>query len=301
MSIKKSFFKAKAKLSDASPTILVVCGVVGFVGTVVLACMETSKASQILDEHEKDMDDIRVVSAKKASDDPEYRDDEYTEKDAARDKLIIATHTGVRLVKCYAPAIVVGSLSIACFLSSYHILRKRYLAASALAASLAEAFSAYRERVRDKYGEDVEQQLYFGTREATIIDNDGKKIKTDVMQIDETGLPVYAKFFDEANRQWNKDPSLNLMFLKGQEIRANDLFHARGYLLLNEVYEMLDIPATDIGCEVGWFEGHGDQFVSFGMFNGDDERKRMFINGYEPSILLSFNCVPKFAGDLQKY
>lgn len=298
MSAKKAFFKAKAKLSDASPAILVAMGIVGFVGTIVLACHETTKASEIMDEHAKDMDEIKVLQAKKASDDPEYRDDDYTEKDAAKDKFLIATHTGVCMLKCYAPAIVVGSLSIACFLSSYNILRKRYLAASALAASLAEAFNSYRERVRERYGDDVERQLYFGTHEETIL-QDGKKIKADVM--DENGIPVYAKFFDEANRQWNKEPAQNLMFLKGQELHANDMFNQRGYLLLNEVYELLDIPATDIGCEVGWFDTHGDQFVSFGMFDGDDERKRMFVNGYEPSILLSFNCVPKRSGDLAKY
>ena len=56
----------------------------------------------------------------------------------------------------------------------------------------------------------------------------------------------------------------------------------------------------NIGNEVGWFESHGDSFVDFGIY-GDNERVRAFVNGFEPSILLNFNCVPKFPGDLPKY
>lgn len=304
MSFRKSLSKAKLKLSDASPAILLGVGIVGFVGTVVLACYETTKANTIIEEHDKDMDDIRVLEAKKASDDPEYRDDEYTEKDAQHDKLIVAVHTGVKLTKLYAPAVIVGGLSITCFLASYKILNRRYLAAASLAAALSESFLEYRRRVKDRFGEDVERQLYFNTSEAeiTVDEGDGKKpktIKADVMG--ENSIPLYAKFFDEANRQWNKNPSVNLMFLKGVENMANDKFKLRGHLFLNEVYEMLDIPMTELGSEVGWFESHGDQFVDFGIFNGNDERKRAFVNGYEPSILLSFNCVPRWEGDIAKY
>lgn len=305
MNIKRMFSIAKKSISDHSPEILLVAGAVSFVGTVILACYETTKVEEIIDKHEKNMHNIRVTRAKVESGDPEYFEDEYTEEDAKKDKFIFTVRTAGALAKNYAPAFALGTVSLVCFLSSYKILKKRYVAASALAYSISEAFSKYRDRVKDEYGDDVDRHLYLGTTTETIeeTDEDGKKTKVSVekMHIDENGIPLYAKFFDEANRQWNKNPSVNLMFLKGIEIRMNDKFHQQGYLLLNQVYRALDIPETDLGCEVGWFESHGDQFVDFGIFNGNDERKRAFVNGYEPSILLSFNCVPKWEGDLPKF
>lgn len=305
MNIKKMFYKAKKKVSDHSPEILLVAGVVSFIGTVVLACYETTKVEEIIDKHEKNMHDIRVTRAKVESGDPEYDEDEYTEEDAKKDKFIFTVRTGGELLKNYAPAIGLGAVSLFCFLSSYKILKKRYVAASALAYSISEAFAKYRERVVSEYGADVDEHLYLGTIKKKIetLDENGKKKEETVEELDPdaNGIPLYAKFFDEANRQWNKNPSVNLMFLKGIEIRMNDKFHEQGHVLLNQVYRALDIPETDLGNEVGWFESHGDQYIDFGIFNGSDERKRAFVNGYEPSILLCFNCVPKWEGDLPKF
>ena len=56
---------------------------------------------------------------------------------------------------------------------------------------------------------------------------------------------------------------------------------------------MLGIPATKAGQIVGWIydEKHpvGDNFVDFGIYDYNDQRKRMFVNGHERSILLDFN------------
>ena len=75
-------------LKKKSPEILLAAGLVGFVGTVVLACKATLKADEVLDEHEKKMEDIK--DAKRISDEkPEeydYDDDLY-ERDIRIQKL----------------------------------------------------------------------------------------------------------------------------------------------------------------------------------------------------------------------
>ena len=303
MSFKGSLARLKYNTKEAAPALYLAAGIVGFVGTVVLACHATTKVSAIIDEHTKDMDDIRVTRAKVETADPEYSDTEYTDKDAKKDKLIVTTHTAVRLVKVYSPAIIVGGLSVASFLASYHILHKRYVAAATLAVTLSEAFSKYRKRVVDEFGEEVDQRLYYDAHLESVTQMDGKKVKTTEYEVvdEASDIPPYAKFFDEASRNWSKNPQVNLMFLKGLESRFQDQFEENGFLFLNEVYRAIDIPETDLGNEVGWFKSHGDQFVSFGIFNGNDERKRAFVNGFEPSILLAFNCVPKRPGDLPKF
>ena len=305
MNIKKFAYKLAYKAKEDAPAIYLALGIIGFGATVVLACKATPKVKEIMDEHSKHMSDINVTLAKCASDDPSYKETEYTEQDAKKDKFIFAVKTGGALVKNYAPAIVVGGLSIASFLASYKILNARYIAASSVAAAVSEAFRSYRKRVVDEFGEEVDRHLYFGTEKAKITElkEDGttEEKEIEMTNFDKNGIPLYAKFFDEANPQWNKNPEINYMFLRGMQSRLNDKFHAQGYLLLNQVYRALDIPETDLGCEVGWFESHGDKFVDFGIFDSNNERKRAFVNGYEPSILLCFNCVPKWEGDLPKF
>ena len=83
------------------------------------------------------------------------------------------------------------------------------------------------------------------------------------------------------------------MFLKQQMNYANDVLKKRGYVFLNEVYEMLGIPKTKAGKIVGWIYDEknpiGDNFIDFGIYNENREKNRDFVNGYERVILLDFN------------
>ena len=67
----------------------------------------------------------------------------------------------------------------------------------------------------------------------------------------------------------------------------------RGHLFLNELREMLGLGKTQAGNVVGWIYDEknpvGDNYVDFGIFDQDDERKRAFVNGWERSILIDPN------------
>ena len=81
--------------------------------------------------------------------------------------------------------------------------------------------------------------------------------------------------------------------LKEIELESNEQLMKKGHLYLNEVYDLLGIEKTNAGRVVGWMYDEknptGDNLVDFGMYDSSNERKRMFINGYERSILLDFN------------
>lgn len=101
---------------------------------------------------------------------------------------------------------------------------------------------------------------------------------------------LYARFFDETCKGYEKDTQYNLLMLRGQQQYANDLLHARGYVFLNDVYDMLGIDRTKEGQIVGWVYNKnnevGDNFVDFGIL----ETNREIEDGsYEPAILLDFN------------
>lgn len=100
----------------------------------------------------------------------------------------------------------------------------------------------------------------------------------------------YAVFFDEASAAWTNNPECNKLFLRRTQDLANAKLRARGYLFLNEVYDMLGVPRTRAGQLTGWVYDEknpcGDNYVDFGIF---DLHNRDFVNGFEKSVLLDFN------------
>lgn len=287
--VKKTGFQ----LRQYSPEILVVAGVIGTVVSAVMACKATTKVNDILEQHKEDVEKIHTVAK-----DEKYAD-EYTESDMKKDLTIVYAQTALKLAKLYGPAVLLGGLSITGILTSNNILRKRNIAIATAYAALDKSFKGYRERLTERYGETVDRELKYGIKaqkiEETVVDENGKtkKTKTIVPVVENEKNSVYARFFDETNPNWEKNPDYNLMFLRAQENYANQRLRADGYLFLNDVYESLGIPKCSIGQVVGWIYDPEDQnadcHVSFGIYDLYRAVTRDFVNGFEPAILLDFN------------
>ena len=286
----RAFSKIGFKLKKASPEIMVITGVIGTVVGTVMACKATTKAGKIVEEHNEEMEKIHIAS--------EYPE-EYTEKDKAKDTVITYAKTAGKFIKLYGPSVAVSAASIGCILGSHHIMKGRNVALAAAYATIDSSFKDYRDRVVKRFGEELDKELRYNIKaeeiKESVVDENGKKrtVKTTVNSFDPNMNSDYARFFDDGCTGWSKDPEFNLMFLKQQQNYANEKLKSRGYLFLNEVYDMLGIPRTKAGQVVGWIYDEknpiGDNFVDFGIYNVDDERKRAFVNGFERSILLDFN------------
>ena len=293
--VSSSFNKMSLQLKKHSPEILVVAGVVGTVVSAVMACKATTKVSEILENSKNTIDSIHDCQANEAM------ADQYTPEDAKKDLAIVYIQTGLKLAKLYAPAVALGTLSIASILASNNILRKRNVALAAAYATVDRTFKEYRDRVIERFGEQVDKELRYNIKakkiEKTVVGEDGKEKKVEeTIQVAEIpGYSDYAKFFDSSSPAWENNAEYNLMFLKAEQNYANDRLKARGYLFLNEVYERLGIPPTKAGQIVGWVydpdnpNHNGDNYVDFGLYNLHKEKTRDFVNGYEEVILLDFN------------
>lgn len=293
-SISRSLHKAGFQLKKHSPEILIVAGVVGTVTSAVMACKATLKVNEVLDKAKQDINTIHDVAADvEAGIRPA---DEYTPEDQKKDLTIVYTKTGIELVKLYAPAVIVGALSIASIVSSHRILRKRNVALAAAYATIDQSFKEYRGRVIERFGKELDRELKYNIKskevEERVVDEDGHEqiVKKTV----EVGEPSdYARFFDETCTGWEKNAEFNLTFLKLQQSYANEKLKAQGHLFLNEVYDMLGMQRSKAGNVVGWIydpnHPERDSYVDFGIYDLCDERKRAFVNGYERSILLDFN------------
>lgn len=266
-------------LQKASPEVLLGVGIVGMVGSTVLACRATLKVDTVLEEAEMKMDTARNL-----------QHEDYSEKDRSRDISLIYFQSGVKVAKLYAPAVIVGVASIYALRTSNGILTKRNMALTAAYGALEKGFNEYRARVVEKYGEEEDRNFRYGTREVEIVDEKGKKKTVTRVSLDDPS--IYARFFDPYSSSWNKEPEYNLIFLQCQQNYANDLLKSRGHVFLNEVYDMLGIPRSKAGAVVGWVlseNGETDNFINFGVFDGREQITRDFVNGLEGSILLDFN------------
>ena len=283
----------KGKVEKHSPEILMGVGVVGVVTGTVMACRATLKLNDILEEAQETRDKIKEVASN-----PDY-EDKYTEEDAKKDLAVNYIQTGVKVAKLYAPAVAVGVAGVGCVLASHDIMKKRNVALSAAYLTVDKSFKEYKQRVVDRFGEEVEKEIRYGIKAEEIVETvtDEEGNETTVTETVKTMNPTlysdYARFFDEASPCWQNDPEYNLMFLRAQQQYANDLLRAKGRLFLNDVYEMLGIEKTKAGQIVGWVydreNPNGDNFVDFGIYDMSKERVRAFVNGYETNILLDFN------------
>ena len=295
--VSKTLHKTGFKLKKYSPEILAVSGVIGIVTSAVMACKATTKVSAILEESKATIDAIHDCQ-----ENPELVEEgKYTDDDAKKDLAITYVQTGVKLVKLYAPSVILGTLSITAMLASNDILRKRNAALAAAYATIDGSFKKYRERVIERFGETVDKELKYGVKKQKIEEivkdpetGKEKKAKKTVEVVDGIdGYSEYARFFDDGCKGWEKDAESNLLFLRAQQQYANDLLVSRGYLFLNEVYNMLGIQITKAGQVVGWVYDPDNKdlhnWVDFGIYDVNKPKARDFVNGLERTILLDFN------------
>lgn len=282
------------KFKKHSPEILVATGVVGVITSTVMACKATTKIDKVLSESKE-----HVEKTKDYVEEHGFTE-KYTEEDYKKDLTIMYAQRGLKIARLYAPAVMLGAVSIVTILSGHNILRKRNAALAAAYATVDKGFREYRGRVIERFGEELDKELKYNIKskeldEIKVNKKTGKEevVKKSVHVANPNEYSDYARFFDDGCTGWTKDPEFNLMFLKDQQRYADDRLKSKGSLFLNEVYDMLGIPRTKAGACVGWIydEKHpvGDNFVDFGIYDLYNEKGHDFVNGYERTILLDFN------------
>lgn len=294
-SLNRTFGKTKLKLKKHSPEILIAAGVVGTVTSAVLACKATLKVNEVLETSKENIEKIHVATEKGCT----AVGQDYTEEDSKKDLAIVYVQTGVELAKLYAPAVILGGLSITAIVASNNILRKRNVALAAAYATVDKSFKEYRGRVIERFGKELDRELKYNIKaqevEEVVVNEDGSEsvVKKTVNVIDPSTIDDTSRIWYEGNPGWTKDPEFNLMYLKRQQSYATKKLQLEGFLFINDVYEMLGYPKTAAGQQIGWIYDEknpiGDNFVDFGIYDINNSQKAEFVNGNERSILLEFN------------
>lgn len=293
--------RAGSKAKRYSPEIKITIGIIGSVASTVIACKATTKLNQITEEHKA------TIKAIEENDLPE---EEYTVADAKKDKVLVKAQTTGKIIRLYAPAAAVELASILCVLSGHRELRKRLAYSVATCASVAKAFDEYRERVVDRYGEEVDRQLRYNISEEKTVEYEidpetgkTKKIKSTNMIANIGDDPFTYIFSKSTSAAWTEDMNKNLFFLRAKQEMANVLLHTKESIFLNDILDDIGMEKTYAGQILGWVDPSrekdpvrkeflmkkhkGDSYVDFGAqvvtIHNDD-------GDLEDVIVLNFNC-----------
>jgi|SRR5580765_522692 Family of unknown function (DUF6353) len=273
VSLTRGFGRQILVLKKESPNIFFVAGVIGSITSTVLACRATLNLSVTLDKINKDLSEVKQTKEIGV-------ENTYTDMNYKQDLAYVYVKGGLQIAKLYGPAVIVGAASITALTGSHVQMQRRNAALMAAYAAVQRAYEDYRGRVREELGDEKELEIYHSA-EVEVVD------KKKIASADPNTWSPYARFFDEYNKNWVKDPELNRLFVQCNQNYANQLLRARGHVLLNDVYDMLGMERTKAGMVVGWVIGKtGDNFIDFGLYEARNSR---FVNGVERSILLDFN------------
>ena len=275
--ITQTFGISLLKTKQASPQLLFAAGLVGFAGTVVLACRATLKVEEVLTVHEKEMLSISRSQGKSNSVSDEHYD---------KERRHLSLRTSGRIAKLYGPAVGVGVLSVVCLTKSHKILNERNATLTAAYVGLQKFLEGYRGRVREEIGEDKERDVYYASTPVELVQDTENGPKKYFGTAPGMRSP-YSALFDDNNSNWQEANEFNIAFLRIQEDRLTDKLRSQGSLMLNEVYDRLDLPRTYAGAVNGWMIGHpdSDDFVEIQIIP---------VHDFQGTLMLDFNV----AGDV---
>lgn len=253
-----------------APQILLGAGVIGVVASTVLASKATLNLEAVLDKHKEAVDIVNEGAHVRPA-------DEYSSTDHKRDLTLVHMRTAKELGKLYAIPVSLGILSISMIIGSHGIQYKRNVAAVAAYKTVENQFNRYRDRVRDEYGVEKDEEFARAYRTNDVVDEEGNAVTN--ITIDGKGLNETLYFFDTQNVNWKNSPEYNLSYVKCQETFANQLLFARGHVFLNDILDGLGIERTKEGAILGWVldrdHAEGSQHIDFGIVDCQSPSSRI--------------------------
>lgn len=248
LNLSKLIKNTRFVLSKHSPEILTGLGIAGMITTTVLAVKATPKALRCIDDavYEKEESNLTSIETVKAC------------------------------WKCYIPAAITGTVSIACLIGASSVNARRNTAL-ATAYKLSEtALTEYREKVVETIGEKKERNI----KDAIAKDNVEKNpvMQQNVIITGKGDTLCYDKLF---GRYFKSD----IDALKKTENELNRRMFSESYISLNDFYYEVGLDGVDAGEDLGWNIDNGYIDLNFSSQLSSDG---------QPCLVVSFNIPPKY-------
>ena len=255
-----------SSMQKHSPEILLGIGIAGMVTTAVLAAKATPKATKLVEEEIERQNDILVAEADE-SDDVEV---ELVEKLPFKETFKVSW-------KAYIPAVVIGTISIACLIGS-NSMHSKQKAVLATAYKLSEAaLLEYKGKVIETIGEEKEKVI----REKIIQEKiDKDPVSSKQVIITKAGDTLC---YDAISGRYFKS-DLNKIESAVNELNRRMLSDM--YVSLNDFYDELGLGMTDLGDGLGW-NLHREGFIE------PDYSSHVTDEG-SPALVISYRVAPRY-------
>lgn len=205
-----------------SPKILTIVGILGFIGTVVMAIKSTPKCEELLD-----LSEARVKE--------ETKDD---------DAKLSKKEFGICLAKAYWSTAAMGVISTACFIASNYVSGKREaLVATALGMSEA-ALHQFQESALEVVGKNTMEEIKSKVADKKLAEKPISKSKIFV-----SSKKGSTKFFDSfTGRYFESD----LEMVRRVVNDLNEKNYGIDFVPVNDFYYELGLDTIPKGDDFGW-------------------------------------------------
>lgn len=286
-----------------SPEIMLIAGIGAGIGALVMTQRATLKVATVKINEEAAKKNIAEKAAL-YEEDPDSLDQPYTREDAASDMVLLKRKTALEYIKLYVGPTILEVASIGLIFGSHHIMKQRQAALAASCAAIAQAYKTYRQNVINKYGEEVDKEMLYGSEKETIKKTETdpetgekKKVTEEQEIIRNFGGSPYARLFTRENStEWFNDNPQNEFMLAQREKEADTRLKCEGILTLNDVYRMIGLKPTDIGLTHGW-RYRSQKDPDYGKFDNNVTflTKWVMVPNEETGenervLLIDFNC-----------
>lgn len=268
---------AKIFLNNKKPEIFIITGMGILAYGSIQLYRGSIKAKDIIEEAKEKIDIINEVGR--------GDNENYSKEDRGMDLAKTYTKTSIDLVNniVIPSTVIIGGVFLVLY--GNNIQNQRIAALTAAYTSLDATFKKYRKRVEEKYGKEIEKDIYTG-RKYDKIKKDGTP-KKDTKPIYDSEVGAYSVIFEKGNPNWSDNNHALETFLYSTEEYFNDILRVRGILFLGEVYEHLGFTErTQAGQVVGWLYDKNnkniDNYVDMNIRGGLDRTP-------DGGVILDFN------------
>lgn len=246
--VTKFINDVKTTLDKNSPAILTGIGITGMITTTVLAVKATPKALMLIDEAEN----------------------EKCEELTALETVKVAW-------KPYIPAVVSGTVSVACIIGANSVNAKRNAALATAYKLSEEALSIYKDKVIETIGEKKEKTVREKVAQEKI-DRDNIETKSVIV----AGPGTTLCYDSISSRYFTSD----MESIRRAINNVNERLISQDYVALNELYSELGLEHVSIGWNIGWnISSDGLIEINYSSAIAKDGR---------PCLVLNYEVEPKY-------
>lgn len=251
INLKNMLGASKDFMDKHSPEILTSVGIAGMVTSTILAVRVTPRALDLIEDKKYELDT-----------------DELTKREIVQ-----------ACWKCYIPSIITGGAAIACIVGASKINSRRNVMLATAYNLTERTLTEYRDKVVEVIGEEKEKEI----RDEIAKDRIDKKPINDTVFVSEKGNTLC---YDSISGRYFKSDAEKIR--KAENVLNRKLM-GEAYVSLNDFYDLIGLPYTQIGFDLGWkFDGDMIEIEFSTCLNEDDQ----------PCLVLDYSIEPKY--DYQK-